>query len=156
MKDLLKSKKGDMAITVIAMVFIVMGIGMIITEYLKVNGINDHLETGLNRAVNLSIKEAMYDSFRQDYLNKLDTDVAKSKFYAYLHEDLALDSQLEKHQSGQTKYVYRIEIKSIEIDGENAKMKVKAVASVPCFFMGLSDWQLPVNVGSRNMRVDGR
>ncbi|WP_324824319.1 hypothetical protein [Sinanaerobacter sp. ZZT-01] len=156
MRNLCKDKRGDLLITTLAIFVLLLGMGTFVAEYLKVHGMHDHVETELNRAVNLSIKEAMYDSYRQDYLNKLDPDVAKDKFYRYLHEDLDLDSNFEKHQPGQKKYAYKVEIKDLEIDGENAKMKVKAVANVPCVFVGLPDWQLPINVGSRNMRVDGR
>lgn len=155
-KNLMKDKKGDMVIFLCVLVVSTFGLAMLVTEYQKAFGMEDYLETELNRAVNISIKQAMYDSYRQDYSNKLNPSVAKKVFNDYLKQNMGLNDNLEKFSDHSRTHEYQIKIKDMQIDGENATMQVEAVAYLPTIFKGLPEWKLPMNVKSRSMRVDGR
>lgn len=153
-KEIIEDQSGDMVFMLIGLVLILLCMSAFFGEIFKMNSINDNLNDELNRAVNLSVKGAMYDSYRQDKENKMDADVAKIKFYNYLHNDMKLNNALEKYSDGQQTYVYKIVIKDITVD-ENARMQVEATAYVPVIFKGFMQWELPIMVKSRNMRVDG-
>lgn len=134
-------------------IFFVVGSTLFLSERLNINGINDHLNNELNRAANLAIKEAMYDSERMDSISKFDEKVAYKAFYDYLYDDLQLDRSLRKY-SGE-KLAYTVVIGDLHIDGNTARLYLKATAYVPSMFGFGMDWQLPIDVRSRNMRVDG-
>ena len=81
-----KDTKGDLVFGTIIVLIIMMVMGILCGEYIKVHGVYDHVEMGINRAANLAIKTAMYDSYRQDYANQFDPAAASSSFYEYLGE----------------------------------------------------------------------
>lgn len=153
MKKLLKSKNGSMHVMVIFITIFLLGGAMIGVEFFRIQSINQHLNDELYRAANLAVKTAMYDSWRQDHISKFDDDLARDAFYDYLYGDLQLDSNLEKYENGES--VYSVKINEMNIDGENVRMNVKANVTVETLFNLWGDqWSVPIDVTSRNMRVD--
>lgn len=154
LRKLLKCRNGSMHIMLIFIIFFAMGALCFISEALHINGINDHINDELNRAANLAIKEAMYDSYRIDYVGKFNEELAITGFYDYLYDEMGLDNSLRKYNEG--RLAYTIEIKELNIDGDTTRLNLKAITFVPSLFGFGMDWQLPIDVTSRNMRVDGR
>lgn len=153
MKKLLNCKKGSMHIALIFIVIFLLGAALIGIEIFRINGINQHLNDELYRATNLAVKTAMYDSWRQDHISKFDNAIAYEAFYDYLYNELKLNRNLEKYENGEE--IYNLTINEMNIDGENVRMNVKATATAKSIFNFWSEnWIVPIDVTSRNMRVD--
>lgn len=155
-QNLLTDRRGELIFGVLGFFALLLLLTIIFGEIFKANSMYDQLDDQLNRGVNLAVKTAMYDSYRQDKKNKMDVDVAKREFYNYLHNDMKLNNALEKLSAGQEPYAYKLIIKDqdVKVD-DNARMTVKATAYVPIMGMASMQWELPITVKSRNMRVDG-
>lgn len=153
-KNLLTDRRGELIFGVLGFIALLLLLTIVFGEIFKANSMYDKLDDQLNRGVNLAVKTAMYDSYRQDKKNKMDVDVAKREFYNYLHDDMKLNNALEKLSDGQKPYAYKLVIKDVQMD-KDARMTVKAAVYVPIMGMPGMQWDLPITVKSRNMRVDG-
>lgn len=152
-RKLLNDKNGSMHLLLIFIICFMIGASLIVSEAFRINSINEHLNDELNRAANISIQAAMYDSYRQDVENKFNEESAEQNFYDYLYNEMQLDSHLRKYSSG--KLVYTVIINELNIDGETGRLNLKATAFVPSLFGFGQDFEVPINITSRNIRVDG-
>lgn len=149
----MQDHRGSMQLSLIILLGIIVGIGGVVTEVLRVHGIQEHLSDELYRASNLAIKTAMYDSWRIDHISRFDEDTAMDAFYDYLQNELKLTANNEKIVDG--KVQYKLVVNNISVNGVAVRMHVEATAySTPIFRFLDFQWELPINVTSRNMRVD--
>lgn len=153
MKKFINDSRGAMHITTILLCVLVALIALGTTEVFRVQGIHEHLQDELYRASNVAIKAAMYDSYRIDGVSKFDESKAVEAFYDYLYNELGLNSSFEKWEQGQL--VYRLEISDIKVNGQTTRMTIEGVTYADTSFNLINQkWQVPVEVTSRNMRVD--
>ncbi len=150
---LIKDKSGNMIILMLFILMFLFSFSAIIGEIFRVNSIQGHIEYELQRAVNIALEDAMHDTWRQDAYNKLDTDLAQTKFRAYLYNELNLTSGLEKWKDGAK--VYTLIFEDINASYDPPKITVKGKAVVKSAFKFLTDEiEIPFEVSSRNGRVD--
>ena len=148
-----KSKRGDIGVLPLVIFVVFLAIGGIANEMVRFFAIQDQMSVELNRAVNLCVKTAMYDSYRMDKENHLDPEIAEEAFYDYLHEYMDLDDRFERY-SDDDELMYRIKVNTLEINGDTTRATAKGIIYAPGFFH-IGTFELPFNVTSRNQRIDG-
>lgn len=151
---LCRDEKGSSYLLILAFTFLILIFFIVGMEVSRVHDIREHIYDEMYRASNLAIKKAMYDSYRIDSSSKFDETIAKNSFEEYLLEDLNLTSSYEKLDEDGNE-VYSLKIDDIKLDGDNARMEVKAtVYAKPSFNLWSSNWEIPLNIKSRNIRTD--
>lgn len=152
-KYLFRNKNGDVGILPVLVFVVILMMGGILNEIIRVVAVHDQISVGMNRAVNLCIKTSVYDSYRIDKVNTiLDPVTAEEAFYDYLHDDMQLDSSNQKFTK-EGELAYTVVIDRLQIDDKNSKATVQGQVNVPGFF-GIGTFPLKYKVQSRNMRID--
>lgn len=155
MKKLLTDKRGGMYIFMLLFLLFVVFAMIIGTEVARVYDIKQNLDDDIYRSANRAIKTAMYEEWRIDGVSKFNESTARSYFYQYLKEDLGLTSSLKKIENGLE--VYQLVIDDLIVDGENARMTVKATAYADPLYLAKiygQKWVIPIERKSRNIRSD--
>ena len=97
--------------------------------------------------------ELLGDSYRQDKIVNLDVSEAKREFYAYLQDDVGLDSRHRKYKDG--KLTYRLYFSSVDGTSNPAVLTVKGEAEATSLFSFLTGGiTIPFEISSTNYRVD--
>lgn len=152
-KKIVKNSHGSMYLMTLGIVVFMLFISIIVIEILRVNSIQNNLEYELQRAINIAVEEAMYDTYRQDKLGRLDVARAKIIFYDYLKNDLMLNAELEKYKDDDK--IYFLEINSLNATDNPAKLQVKGTAKIKSVFTFLqTEIEVPFSISSRNRRLD--
>lgn len=157
-RDKLRCKNGDISIITIALAVLILALGLFISDFLRVYTLQENISDELYRGANLAIKTAMYDSHRQSGVSKYDVDLAEDAFYSYLYDDMGLNRSFEKKKAdGGVEYsLSDLEIVMVSGGaGSTPRLSVEAVIhTTPVYFGQFFDYEFPVKVKSRNMRVD--
>jgi len=150
----LQEKKGGSTLMTMFFCIIVLGIGLFLSDYFRAFTLQENLSDELYRASNLAIKTAMYDSYRIDSVSKYDEDVCYDAFYDYLHDDMNLNSRLEKY-ADDGELEYRLTINHMELDGDGTRLAIRAtIYTPPRYFSQWFTYEFSIRVKSRNMRID--
>jgi hypothetical protein len=151
-KRILQNRKGDAFVFVLILIFFIMSLAVILTEYFRMESLYQEVEYVLQRGVNSSVEYAMMDDYRRDGYARMDTAVAEEKLYKYLHESVGLDSDLNKYAGNQ--WVYRLEIESIDATDEPPCLTLKGVLKTRSIFGFLAgEVRLPFTISSVNHRI---
>ena len=129
---------------------------LLISEFYYAFGVRDTLEIELTRAVNIAVDLAMSDIHRQDRLSELDADIAYTRFYEYLYNDMRLSSRLEARSPGGSR-IYSLEITDLFINASPPEIRaITAVSVQPLFLEHISPIQLnfKIRVNSTNRRKE--
>ena len=151
--ELIHNKRGSMLILTLFILMFLFSFSAIIGEVFRMNSIQGHIEYELQRAVNIAVEEAMHDTWRQDKFIKLDTVQAEADFYAYLHEDLGLDHQLQMVKEGVVLYSLSIETFDVTTDPPRLRVKGRAITRSAFPFLA-EEVEIPFEISSRNVRLD--
>ncbi|QIB69774.1 hypothetical protein Ami103574_10780 [Aminipila butyrica] len=151
---LVKDEGGTLYILILVFLFLIICVMLVTSEVLRVHDLKAHLDDEIYRAANLSIKTAMYDSYRIDSTSKFDETVAVEYFYTYLKEDLHLNGSFEKlNDNGEIEYT--LVINKVSVNGDTVRMNVRATAFSPTLFhLWEQKWEIPIDVLSKNIRTD--
>ncbi len=153
LKHILCNRKGDIFIFVMILIFFIITISAILIEYMRIESLYQQVEYTLQRGVGGAVEYAILDEYRRDGYARMDSEVAKEKFYEYLHESMKLDSELNKYAGEQ--WVYQLEIVSIDATDDpprltlNGKLKTRSIFS---FLAG--EIQFPFSASSVNIRIE--
>lgn len=150
---LLRDKSGNMLILTLFILMFLFTFSGIVGEIFRLNSIQGHVEYELQRAVNIAVEEAMHDTWRQDKFIKLDTAQAEADFYAYLHDDLGLDSHLKMIRDGVVFYTLSLETLDSSYDPPRLMVKGRAITKSAFPFL-TGDVEIPFQIASRNVRLD--
>lgn len=152
MKKLLKDERADVLVSTLIVLFIVFVIAFFALYSSHIYDMHEHISEQIERSLNIAIKEAMQDGYRLDaesYISAVDT---QNYFYDSLEKDMKLNSNLEMMKYG--KVVYAIKINSIDVSEDEARAKVKGIATYEGNFGFFKrDISIPINVKSKNMRL---
>ncbi len=96
---------------ILILVFFILTLAAILIEYVRMEGLHQQVEYVLQRGVNSAVEYAIRDEYRRDGYTLLDTAVAEEKLYKYLHENMGLDSEMNKYAGEE--WNYRLEVISI-------------------------------------------
>jgi hypothetical protein len=153
LKRLLRNKNGDVGVLPVLVFVIILAIGGLLNEIIRVVAVHDQISVEMNRAINLCIKTSVYDSYRIDKVNYyLDPIKAEEAFYDYLYDDMKLNYSMTKY-TDEGELMYTVYIDQLNIDSMNAKASVEGTVYVPGFF-DIGTFPLRYKVQSRNMRID--
>ena len=153
MTRLLKDKSGSMFVYVLIILTFLFSFSLIVSEFYRIHSIQTHGEYEIQRAVNISVEEAMHDSFRQDKLGRLDTARARQNFTNYLRQDLGLNTSMQMRADGRTVYTLRLD--TVTATEDPPRLNVQGSIIIPSAYPFLSgDVEVPFNISSRNTRID--
>lgn len=149
----IENKRGDGLILTMVIVFIVLSLCCVISQYFYMYILQQRLEAELQRAVNGAVEYAMGDSYRQDKVGNLDTETAKREFRAYLHSDMGLNAMNQKYKDG--KLVYSIRLDRIQVTADPPEFRIQGLVRAKTMFSFLiGDIQIPFKIASTNFRTD--
>jgi hypothetical protein len=150
---LYKDKSGAMFVYVLVILTFLFSFSLIIGEYYRIHSIQRHGEYNIQRAVNISVEEAMYDSFRQDKLGRLDTARARQNFNNYLRQEIGLNAAMQMREGSDI--LYTLQLNTITATEDPPRLNVRGVIIIPSAYPFLAgDAEVPFNISSRNVRID--
>lgn len=152
-KNILQSNKGDTFIFILILVFFILTLSAILIEYFRMESLYQQVEYVLQRGVNSSVEAAMRDEYRRDGYARMDAELAEKSLYAYLHDSMRLDTEMNKHAGEQ--WVYQLEIENIEASESPPCLMLKGKLKTRSIFSFLSgDIHLPFTISSVNNRIE--
>lgn len=153
-KRILKDRKGDAFVFILILVFFIMTLAAVLIEYNRMESLYQQIEYALQRGVNSAVEYAMRDEYRRDGYILLDTAAAEETLYTYLHEDMELDSGLNKYVDGE--WVYELEINNIQATESPPRLTFTGVLRTRSIFSLLpGEVRLPFSISSINTRTEG-
>jgi hypothetical protein len=153
-KQILKNRKGDTFVFIIILVFFILTLAVILIEYYRMESLYQQIEYVLQRGVNSSVEYAVRDEYRKDGYVLLDTAAAEEALYTYLHENMELDSGLNKYVGGE--WMYELEIKNIHATESPPRLTFDGVLRTRSIFSLLpGEVRLPFSISSINRRTEG-
>lgn len=153
-KLILKNRKGDAFVFILILVFFIMTLAAVLIEYKRMESLYQQIEYTLQRGVNSAVEYAIRDAYRKDGYVLLDTAEAEEKLYEYLHENMELDSELNKYVDGE--WVYELEIKNIQVTESPPRLMFNGLLRTRSIFSLLpGDVRLPFSISSINIRTEG-
>jgi hypothetical protein len=151
-KRILRNRKGDTFIFIIILVFFILTLSAILTEYFRMESLYQQTEYTLQRGVNSAVEYAIRDEYRRDGYALLDTEIAEEKLYQYLHDSMELDSGLNKYSNGE--WVYELEIEDIHITESPPRLTLDGALRTRSIFSFLTgELLLHFSISSINTRI---
>jgi len=150
---LIRDNKGDLAIWLFLITFVLLTVAGIVIEVLRVHNVYEHVQSELGRAVNTAVEYAIDDDSRIDEITRMDTLVATSQFYDYLYNELELTSGLAKI-GGDGKTAYSLSISSLSVTDSAPRMVVTGTVTVNSIFGYLTDVKAGFTITNRAVRTD--
>lgn len=147
------NRRGDSFLFMIILVFLILTLAVILTEYFRMESLYQQVEYVLQRGVNSSVDYAMLDEYRKDGCGRMDGNLAVDMLYQYFQEEMGLDAGLNKYIDGQ--WVYTLEIQSIDASDEPPKLTLTGDLKTRSIFSFLNgEIRLPFTVASANNRIE--
>ncbi|OLN31404.1 hypothetical protein [Desulfosporosinus metallidurans] len=151
--SILKSKKGDGLVFILILIFFIMTLAAMVIEYFRMDSLYQQVEYVLQRGVNSSVEYAMLDEYRKDGYARMDSALAVEQLYAYLHDSMQLDRDLNKYSGEQ--WVYTLEIQSLTANDDPPRLILKGELKTRSVFSFLTgEVRLPFTLSSSNNRID--
>ncbi len=95
---------------------------------------------------------AMRDDYRRDGYALMDTEFAEERLYEYLHESMALDSDLNKYAGEE--WVYELEIESLHATESPPRLMLDGALRTRSIFSLLTgEARLPFIISSVNTQI---
>jgi len=145
-KRMMNNRKGDVFLFILILVFFILTLAVILSEYFRIESLYQQAEYVVQRGVNSSVEYAMRDDYRRDGYSRMDSALAEETLYAYFHENMGLDSELNKYAGNQ--WVYQLEIERIDAILAGT-LKTRSVFN---FLSGTI--RLPFTISSVNIRIE--
>jgi len=153
LKKLIQDRSADAFIFIIILVFFILTLAAILIEYFRMESLHQQVEYSLQRGINSAVEYAMRDEYRMDSYARMDTEASKEAFYKYLHENMALDGELNKYTGGQ--WAYQLEIESINATEIPPRLELEGVLKTRSIFGFLTgDVRLRFYLASKNTRIE--
>ncbi len=153
LKHILNNRKGDAFIFILILVFFILTLSAILIEYFRMESLYQQVEYVLQRGVNSSVENAMLDEYRRDGNARMDSALAKDTIYTYFHENMELDTALNKYAGEQ--WVYQLEIKGIDATDDPPRLTLDGALKTRSIFSFLTgDVRLPFSISSVNNRIE--
>ncbi|WP_238473030.1 hypothetical protein [Desulforamulus profundi] len=111
-KRMMNNRKGDVFLFILILVFFILTLAVILSEYFRIESLYQQAEYVIQRGVNSSVEYAMQDDYRRDGCSRMDSALAQETLYEYFHENMGLDSELNKYAGNQ--WVYQLEVERID------------------------------------------
>ena len=125
----------------------------LIGEIYRVHSIQANVEYEIQRAVNVSVGEAMIDSWRQDKTGRLDTAEASQCLMEYFEVYLRLTPAMEKYSDGAL--IYYLSLDPVSVTEDPPRMRVSGKIFIPSAFpIFIENVEVPFSISSRNSRLD--
>ena len=151
-KRILQNRKGDAFVFILILVFFILTLSAILIEYFRMESLYQQVEYVLQRGVNSAVEYAMLDEYRRDGYARMDTAVAEEKLYEYLHENMALDSELNKY-AGEA-WNYQLEIESVHATESPPRLTLDGKLKTRSIFSFLTgEVRLPFSISSVNTQI---
>jgi len=152
-KNILQSNKGDTFVFILILVFLILTLSVILIEYFRMESLYQQVEYVLQRGVNSSVEAAMMDEYRRDGYARMDAELAEKSLYAYFHDSMKLDTEMNKHAGEQ--WVYQLEIDSLDASENPPRLTLKGTLKTHSIFSFLSgNIHLPFTISSVNNRIE--
>lgn len=148
----MRNRQGDTFIFIIILVFFILTLSAIVIEYFRMESMYQQIEYVLQRGVNSAVEYAMLDEYRRDGVARMDTAVAEEKLYEYLHESMALDSELNKYAGEE--WDYQLEVENLQATESPPRLTLDGVLKTRSVFGFLTgDVRLHFSISSVNTRI---
>lgn len=151
-KRMLQNRKGDAFVFILILVFFIMTLAAILIEYFRMESLYQQVEYVLQRGVNSAVEYAMMDEYRRDGYARMNAAVAEEKLYEYLHENVALDDELNKYSGGE--WNYQLEIESFNATESPPRLTLDGALKTRSIFSFLTGQvRLPFSISSANIQI---
>lgn len=152
LKKSLNNHQGDIFVFMLILTFFIITLSAILIEYFRMESLYQQMEYVIQRGVNTSVEDAMLDEYRRDGYSRMDSTKAEDTLYIYFHENMGLDSNLNKYTDNQ--WVYQLEIESIVATDEPPRLTLNGVLKTRSIFSFLTgEVRLPFTISSINNRI---
>lgn len=152
-KRILQKRRGDVFVFILILVFLILTLAAILSEYSRMESLHQQVEYVLQRGVNSAVEYAMLDEYRRDGYARMDSHFAEEKLYEYLHESMGLDVGLNKYVGEQ--WVYQLEIERIDATVDPPRLVLNGALKTHSIFSFLTgEVRLPFIISSVNRRIE--
>ena len=152
-KRMMNNRKGDVFLFILILVFFILTLAVILSEYFRIESLYQQAEYVIQRGVNSSVEYAMRDDYRRDGYSRMDSALAQETLYAYFHENMGLDSELNKYAGNQ--WVYQLEVERIDATDSPPGLTLTGTLKTRSVFNFLSGTvRLPFTISSVNIRIE--
>jgi hypothetical protein len=150
---IMNNRKGDVFLFILILVFFILTLSVILSEYFRIESLYQQVEYVIQRGVNSSVEYAMRDDYRRDGYSRLDSALAEETLYAYFHENMGLDSELNRYAGNQ--WVYQLEVERIDATDSPPCLTLTGALKTRSVFNFLSGTiRLPFTISSVNIRIE--
>lgn len=151
-RPILKNRRGDAFVFLLILIFFILTLAAVLMEYFRMESLYQQVEYVLQRGANSAVEYSMRDEYRRDGYALLDTEEAQTQLYAYLHESMELDAQLNKYAG--TEWNYRLEIKEILVTERPPRLTLTGeIVSRSVFSFLTGEVRLPFTISSVNTQT---
>lgn len=152
-KRMMNNRKGDVFLFILLLVFFILTLAVILSEYFRIESLYQQAEYVIQRGVNSSVEYAMRDDYRRDGYSRMDSALAQETLYEYFHENMGLDSELNKYAGNQ--WVYQLEVERIDATDSPPCLTLTGALKTRSVFNFLSGTiRLPFTISSVNIRIE--
>ena len=144
MRRLLRSRSGSASLLFFGLFFLLLLLGMLVTEMGGVLEGYDCAMSVLQRSINSAVEANMDEAYRSDHILRLKVDAAKADFAAFSSADLP-----DK---------YTLTIRSVTGSASPPSLTATGTVTFPTLFsqFGIRDVTVGFTVKAENFAVDGR
>ena len=151
--QIMNNRKGDVFLFILLLVFFILTLAVILSEYFRIESLYQQAEYVIQRGVNSSVEYAMRDDYRRDGYSRMDSALAQETLYEYFHENMGLDSELNKYAGNQ--WVYQLEVERIDATDSPPCLTLTGALKTRSVFNFLSGTiRLPFTISSVNIRIE--
>ncbi|MDR1737010.1 MAG: hypothetical protein LBR85_09115 [Oscillospiraceae bacterium] len=155
MKMRVRGRRGDIAVTLLLIMTVLITLSGIIGEYMRISAVTARAEAMLLQAANVAVEASMWDSSRADGGGAMDEAYARQVFDDYLRDAAGLTSgasRVSLSEGGREQY--RLENMSLFVESEPPSIRLDCALIVPIGLPGLGDMRVDLRVTSRNARTE--
>ncbi len=149
---LVKDQHGEIAVYLLVAIMVLTMIFALITEYLRVHTLIDQVEAQLTQAANVSLEDAMRDSYRADGIGQISTEIILASMDNYMKNVMVISNMAHLSVKGNT--IYRISNLDIDTTEAPPAVVIACTLEIPSMFTFFSELSVPIKVSSRNRRLD--
>lgn len=150
---MMNNRKGDVFLFILILIFFILTLAVILSEYFRIESLYQQAEYVIQRGVNSSVEYAMQDDYRRDGCSRMDSALAQETLYEYFHENMGLDSGLNKYAGNQ--WVYQLEVERIDATDSPPCLTLAGTLKTRSVFNFLSGTiRLPFTISSANIRIE--
>jgi hypothetical protein len=149
---LIKDNRGSLAVLMLAAIFILIILTMLISEYMRINALVDRVEAQLIQSANVSLEEAMIDSYRIDARGGVRAEDVRENLRVFFAQEIGLTAA-NQLLDGRGEAIYSLNNMQIVITEAPPRVEITCTLVIPSIPGLFSDFEIPVVVRSRNVRL---